>query len=102
VDEAHLGDELAALEAAEARLSAERRRLQQQIDSGFATESTRARERKVSHERWRLHRQIDALREQLGVREKRVGTSAADWISPGYTRLESSHTLGGKKAPPER
>jgi hypothetical protein len=55
------------LEEVEARLSAERRRLHDQIDYGFATATTRAREREVSHERRELHRRIDALREVLGV-----------------------------------
>jgi len=35
-----LGEELAALEAEETRVSAERRRLHHQIDYGFATETT--------------------------------------------------------------
>jgi hypothetical protein len=55
-------DELAALEAAEAQLSAERRRLHQQIDFGFSTAETRAREREVSDERRRVHQRIDSLR----------------------------------------
>lgn len=53
------------MEAAEARLSAERSRLQDQIDFGFGTETTREREREVSHERRQVHERIDALREQL-------------------------------------
>jgi hypothetical protein len=57
-----LGEELAALERAEAYLSAERRRLHQQIDFGFSTAETRARERAVSDERRRLHARIDSLR----------------------------------------
>ena len=59
--------ELAALEAEEADVSAERRRLHQQIDHGFATETTRLREREVSDHRRELHRRIDALRERLGL-----------------------------------
>jgi hypothetical protein len=59
--------ELAELEAQETRLSAERRRLHDRIDLGFATDSTRAREREVSDERRRLHHRIDSLRERLGV-----------------------------------
>jgi septal ring factor EnvC (AmiA/AmiB activator) len=63
-----LREELEVLEAAEARISAERRRLHQQIDFGYsASESLRAREREVSDERRALHRRIDALREQLGL-----------------------------------
>ena len=61
-----LREELATLEAAEARLSAERDRLQRQIDLGFETATTRSREREVSDERRQLHERIDALREQLG------------------------------------
>lgn len=53
------------MEAAEARLSAERSRLQDQIDFGFGTEATREREREVSEERRQVHERIDALREQL-------------------------------------
>lgn len=62
-----LREELANLEAAETRVSAERRRLQQQIDSGFANETARAREREISHERRHLHQRIDALQVLLGV-----------------------------------
>jgi 50S ribosomal subunit-associated GTPase HflX len=63
VDEIHL--ELAKMEAAEARLSAERSRLQDQIDFGFGTDTTREREREVSDERQQVHERIDALRKQL-------------------------------------
>jgi hypothetical protein len=62
-----LREELALLEDAEARLSAERRRLHDQIDHGFASATTLAHEREVSDERRELHRRIDALREVLGV-----------------------------------
>jgi chromosome segregation ATPase len=68
VDESNLDDlrsELAALEAAETRISAERRRLHERIDLGYSTAETRAREREVSDERRRLHRRIDSLRELL-------------------------------------
>jgi hypothetical protein len=61
--------ELAIAEAAEKRLSAERSRLHDQIDFGFATETTRAREREVSDKRRELHRRIDAIREQLAARQ---------------------------------
>jgi hypothetical protein len=57
--------ELADMQAAEARLSAERNRLQDKIDFGFGTESTREREREVSDKRRELHQRIDAVREQL-------------------------------------
>jgi 50S ribosomal subunit-associated GTPase HflX len=63
VDEIHV--ELAKMEAAEARLSAERSRLQDQIDFGFGTDTTREREREVSDERQQVHERIDALRKQL-------------------------------------
>jgi hypothetical protein len=59
--------ELEALEAEEVEVSAERRRLHQQIDHGFASEATRLREREVSDHRRELHRRIDALRERLGL-----------------------------------
>jgi hypothetical protein len=62
-----LRNEVAALEAEEARVSAERRHLHRQIDFGFATETTRAREREVSDHRRDLHLRIDALRERLGL-----------------------------------
>ena len=64
-----LRTELASLEATEAKLSAERRHLHNQIDYGFASADTRAREREVSDERRKLHRRIDALRELLGESE---------------------------------
>ena len=79
VDEARLDalrEELATLEAAEAKVSAERRRLHDRIDAGFGSESTHAREREVSDERRELHRRIDALRELLGVNEESVETSS--------------------------
>lgn len=60
--------ELDLLEAAEARISAERSRLHQQIDFGYsAPESLSAREREVSDERQALHRRIDSLRKLLGL-----------------------------------
>lgn len=59
--------ELAALEAEEAQVSAERRRLHQQIDHGFASEAARRREREVSDHRRELHRRIDTLRDLLGL-----------------------------------
>jgi hypothetical protein len=62
-----LQEKLAALEAEEAEVSAERRRLHDQIDRGFARETTRAREREVSDHRSELHRRIDELRECLGM-----------------------------------
>lgn len=64
---AALREELGSLEAEEIRVSAERRRLQQRIDSGFANESTRDREREVSDERRDLHQRIDALQVLLGL-----------------------------------
>ncbi len=70
MDEAELSAlraELATLEAGEALVSAERRRLHEKIDFGYGNDATRAREREVSDERHELHRRIDALRELLGV-----------------------------------
>ena len=46
-----LREDLAALEAEEVRVSAERRHLHRKIDFGFATETTRTREREVSDRR---------------------------------------------------
>ena len=69
VDETNLDDlrkELASLEASETKISAERRRLHDKIDYGFADAATHAREREVSDERKQLHQRIDALRELLG------------------------------------
>jgi hypothetical protein len=60
-------EELAALEAEEVQVSAERRRLQQTIDNGFGTELTRARERDLSRRRRALHHRIDVLRGQMGL-----------------------------------
>jgi hypothetical protein len=65
-----LGDlrgKLAALEAEESRVSAERRHLHRQIDFGYASETARTREREVSDRRRELHRLIDELRKQLGM-----------------------------------
>jgi uncharacterized protein YlxW (UPF0749 family) len=76
-----LRQELARLEVAEAQISAERRRLHNQIDFGFATDSTRAREREVSAERRELHRRIDALRELLGAEEAAVAESPLSRLS---------------------
>lgn len=59
--------EIGALEVEERQVSAERRRLHQQIDNGFGTEATRLRERAVSDHRRELHQQIEALRERLGL-----------------------------------
>jgi hypothetical protein len=70
MDEKGLADvrkELAALEAEEADVSAERRRLHQQIDHGFASETTCMRERELSVRRRKLHERIDALRDPLGL-----------------------------------
>ena len=53
--------ELASLETAEAKLSAERRHVHNQIDYGYATDATHAREREVSDERRQLHERIDAF-----------------------------------------
>jgi len=61
--------ELTRLEAREVALSAQRRQLHNQIDFGYATDSTKAREREVSDERRELHRRIDELRELLSARE---------------------------------
>jgi uncharacterized protein YlxW (UPF0749 family) len=63
-----LREELARLEAEEARVSAQRRHLHQKIDFGYATDETRAREREISDERREMHRRIDDLRELLGTR----------------------------------
>ena len=60
-----LRGELADLEAEEARLSATRKRLQDQIDFGFESGTTREREREVSDARRALHRRIQSLRERL-------------------------------------
>jgi hypothetical protein len=61
----NLLEELSQLQTAEARLSAERSRLQDKIDFGFGTDSTRQREREISDELREVHERIDALREQL-------------------------------------
>lgn len=57
--------ELSRLEAEEARLSAERDRLHDRIDLGFATDAAREREREVSDARRQLHDRIDTLRARL-------------------------------------
>lgn len=60
-----LRTELATLVATEKQISAERRRLHNQIDYGYANAEALAREREVSDERRRLHQRIDSLRELL-------------------------------------
>ena len=72
MDEVRVEDlrrELTVLEAEETRLSALRRHLHNQLDFGYATESTRVREREISDERRRLHHRIDSLRERLEIRQ---------------------------------
>jgi hypothetical protein len=64
-----LREELARLEAEERLVSAARRRLHDQIDRGFSSETSHAREREISDERKRLHRRIDELRETLGTEQ---------------------------------
>jgi hypothetical protein len=64
-----LRSEIADLEADEKRLSAVRRHLQQQIDFGFESATTREREREVSDERQAVHRRLDTLRELLRTRQ---------------------------------
>ncbi len=64
-----LRSELASLEAENERLSAVRRHLQQQIDFGYESASTREREREISDERREVHRRIDSLRELLRERQ---------------------------------
>lgn len=59
--------ELDQLEAREALLSADRSRIHDQIDFGFASGTTREREREISDERQQLQRRIDELRELLGI-----------------------------------
>ena len=63
VDE--LREELARLEADEARLSIVRDRLHDQIDFGFGSDMTRVQEREISDERRQVHQRIDALRKLL-------------------------------------
>jgi hypothetical protein len=86
VGEAELREELATLEAEEAEISAERRRLQQQIDSGFANESTRVREREVSDRRRDLHHRIDSLEELLGI--ERTAIRLAQRRAASFAELE--------------
>ncbi|HKU56057.1 MAG TPA: hypothetical protein VJP41_03450 [Gaiellaceae bacterium] len=79
MDEASLDElraELARLEEEEARVSAQRRHLHQQIDFGYATDEARVLEREVSDRRRELHRRIDELRERLGT--PRPGDRAAE------------------------
>lgn len=72
MNEAELREELTALEAKEAQVSAERRRLHQQIDFGYSeSELLRVRERQVSDERRALHGRIRELQELLGIEQNR-------------------------------
>ena len=71
MDEASLNDlreELAALQAQEERLSAERDRLHHQIDFGFESGATRAREQEISAARRDVHQRIDLVRKILNAR----------------------------------
>ena len=77
IDFDELRKELASLEAAETTISAERRHLHNQIDYGYATDSTRAREREVSAGRQHLHQRIDSLRELLGEHDPVAGSERA-------------------------
>ena len=63
--------ELALLEGQEAQLSTRRSHLHNQLDFGYASETTRAREGAVSDERRQLHRRIDELRQTLAAHESR-------------------------------
>jgi hypothetical protein len=63
--------ELALLEAQEAQLSAKRRHLHNQLDFGYASETTRAREGEISDGRRQLHSRIEELRETLATHESR-------------------------------
>jgi len=65
MDREAIAVELLALEREERRLSELRRRLQEQIDKGYPTDSTLAREREVSVRRREVHARIDALRAAL-------------------------------------
>ena len=72
MDEASLSDlrqELAALQAQEEQLSAERDRLHHQIDFGFESGATRERELEVSAARRELHERIDLLSKILNARQ---------------------------------
>ena len=92
MDEASLDklrEELKSLEAAEEKVSAERRRLHQQIDFGYATETTRTREREVSDERLELHRKIDALRELLALAPAPTGADVSVAPADGDLPLDA-------------
>jgi DNA-directed RNA polymerase sigma subunit (sigma70/sigma32) len=103
VDQANLDElrkELATLEADERRVSAERRRLHNQIDYGFSSPETVAREREVSDERHRLHERIDALRELLRAEDSEAAgtdpepqpSALSQWsgISPELVAAENA------------
>jgi cell division protein FtsB len=71
MDEASLDElrrELAALQAEEQELSAERDRLHHQIDFGFESATTRDREQEVSAARRDLHQRIDLVQKILNAR----------------------------------
>ncbi len=85
IDLDDLRKKLASLEAAETKISAERRRLHDKIDYGFADEATQIREREVSAERRQLHQRIDSLRELLREHDPPTGrnpTSPEPALSP--------------------
>ena len=64
-----LREELRSLEAEERRLSAERDRLHDRIDLGYATDTARTHERQVSDARRKVHERIDSLRKSLADRD---------------------------------
>lgn len=109
MDEENSGDfraELAALEAEETRISAERRHLHRQIDFGYANDAARGRERELSDRRRELHRRIDELREQHGmpVGPRRVSAEAELDRAGGDSPIGELERIGDgpqKIAPPD-
>jgi septal ring factor EnvC (AmiA/AmiB activator) len=101
VDETNLNalrEELASLEAAEARVSAERSRLHQQIDFGYsASELLKRREREVSAERRELHRRIDSLQDRLGIERTSAALArkraSARELGPGVELERPEHLI---------
>jgi hypothetical protein len=64
-----LREELTLLEAEEARLSAQRGRLHDQIDFGFGSDTTKEREREISDDRQGVHQRISSLKELIRKRQ---------------------------------
>ena len=97
----HFGTSSQALEAAEAEVSAVRRRLHQKIDFGYSvSESLRAREREISAKRRELHQRIDDLQQVLGMRKDRASVGPEARV--GCSRVGDRERIRASSVPDPR